>query len=598
MLMNRVKKYENKEKITNAKQTMTKNVNSLDKIGPAQSIQVKVLLPIIAIFMFFLFYAVFDFYKLQTTKEAVVQMKEESMQAINISVAMEKDLLNVQRLFPEAAVTMDTNVFQSLDDADADFKTQVENMRLLYPEKTTEYDALLRGYGKMYDAGRSFMFTITSTSTTDKVTESCNNFIELSNSLGETVQGYVDTANNQISTSQGNIDQNVRFLKVWMIIGIIIIAVVTVFATFYVRQMVVNRIKRVIQGIVRVSKKDLTAKKLAINGKDEIGQLAAVSNELHDVLIKIVSELNGTSGNLDASAENMNQRISRISIAMDEVSHAITEIASNTTDQTLSIEQTSEKLNELKDVIDKNDETSKKLSFSSGMIQTVSEEGQQVIVKLQNASDASEQAISYIFNNIKMISESTEKIGRASGIIDGIASQTNLLSLNASIEAARAGENGKGFAVVAEEIRKLSEESSDSVKEINAMIANLQENVVKANQQSNIVKEVMLTQTIGVSDTREKFGTITESLDEMNDRINNLSDMSKTMYTNCDSVIELMNNLTDIASQNAAAAEQTSASSQEIAATMEAIAVGSDEVKSMAQKISYDIKDFKLAEDE
>lgn len=595
--MKRVGKSKDKENITISKQKMTKNVNSLDKIKPVHSIQVKVLLPIIAIFMFFLIYAAYNFLKLQTTKEAVVQMKEESMQAINISVAMEKDLLNVQRLFPEAAVTMDLNVFQALDDADADFKAEVENMRLLYPENSVEYDELLRGYGKMYDAGRSFMFTITSTSTTDKVTESCNKFIELSNSLGETVQGYVDTANNQIATSQGNIEQNVRFLKVWMIIGLIIIAGVTVFASFYVRQMVVNRIKRVIQGIVRVSEKDLTAKKIAIDGKDEIGQLATVSNELHDVLIKIVSELNSTSGNLDASAENMNQRISRISLAMDEVSNAITEIASNTTEQTQSIDQTSEKLNELKVVIDKSDETSKKLSSSSDMIHTVSEEGQQVISKLQNASDASEKAISYIFKNIEMISESTEKIGRASGIIDGIASQTNLLSLNASIEAARAGENGKGFSVVAEEIRKLSEESSNSVKEINAMIENLQENVIKANQQSDIVKEAMLTQTLGVSDTREKFGTITESLDGINDRINNLSDISKTMNINCDSVIELMKNLMDIASQNAAATEQTSASSQEVAATMEAIAVGSDEVKSMAQKINDQIKDFKLAEE-
>ena len=193
--MERLKRYLIKGKKTKSRQ----KIDSKDKINSVQSIQVKVLLPIITIFIFFLIYAAYNYLKLEVTKEAVVQMKEESMQAINISVAMEKDLLNVQRLFPEAAVTMDLNVFQSLDAADADFKAQLENMRMLYPEKSTEYDELLRGYGKMYDAGRSFMFTITSTSTTDKVAESCNKFIELSNALEERVQGYVDTANNQIA---------------------------------------------------------------------------------------------------------------------------------------------------------------------------------------------------------------------------------------------------------------------------------------------------------------------------------------------------------------------------------------------------------------
>ncbi len=591
--MERLKGYRFKGKKTKSKQ----RIDLKDKINPIQSIQVKVLFPIIAIFIFFLIYAGYNYLKLQVTKEAVVQMKEESMKAINISVAMEKDLLNVQKLFPEAAVTMDLNVFQSLDSADEDFKAQLENMRILYPDKSSEYDDLLRGYAKMYDAGRSFMFTITSTSTTDKVAESCNKFIELSNALEERVQSYVNTANDQIAKSQENIDRNVRFLKIWMIIGLIIIAGVTVFASFYARKMVVNRIKIVMQRIMKVSEKDLTAQEIVIDGKDEIGQLGIVSNELQNVLIKIVGELNHTSGNLDTSAENMSQRISRISMAMDEVSHAITEIASNTTEQTMGINQTSEKLNELKDVIDKNNEISKILSTSSSTIQSVSEEGQQVIGKLQDASTASEQAINYIFTNIEMISNSTDKIGRASGIIDGIASQTNLLSLNASIEAARAGEQGKGFAVVAEEIRKLSEESSGSVREINTMIENLQENVTKANQQSDIVKEAMLAQSHGVADTSEKFEMIIKSLDEINGSINSLSDIIKTLNIDCDSVVKLMKNLTDIASQNAAATEQTSASSQEVAATMDAIAIESDEVKSMAQKINYSIKDFKLAED-
>ena len=224
----------------------------------------------------------------------------------------------------------------------------------------------------------------------------------------------------------------------------------------------------------------------------------------------------------------------------------------------------------------------------------MSTEGQKVIGDLEKTSADTNVAIDQIFECITGISTSAEKISNASDMIADIASQTNLLSLNASIEAARAGETGRGFAVVAEEIRKLSEQSAQSLEVINQMIEGLQNNVKLANKQSDIVKTVMEEQSNGVAMTKNKFLAITDSLDSINLGILNLSDISIRMNDNCESVKNLMSELTEIAVANSDATSQTCASSEEITATMDSIASHSRNVKEQAQQLNNNIKDFKV----
>ena len=230
------------------RQTKEKKVRS--------SVQLKILLPMAIIFIFFLVYAVIDYSLLDEANDSVTQMKEESLEAINISQKMERALLNVQSLFPEAAVTMDTERFEELDKADIEFKAQVERMKALYPDNEAEYNDLLKLYSKMYDAGRSFMFTITSTTTTEEVTESCRKFVEISEVMQEVIQQYVEEAQAQINISHAMVSNDVYILKWLVVIEIMLIAFVTIVSITYTRAAIVTRIKKVNKQIVKLSEKD------------------------------------------------------------------------------------------------------------------------------------------------------------------------------------------------------------------------------------------------------------------------------------------------------------------------------------------------------
>ncbi len=569
-----------------AQQTKEKKVRS--------SVQIKILLPMVIIFIFFLVYAVIDYSLLDEANDSVTQMKEESLEAINISQKMERALLNVQSLFPEAAVTMDTERFEELDKADIEFKAQVERMKALYPDNEAEYNDLLKLYSKMYDAGRSFMFTITSTATTEEVTQSCRKFLEISEVMQEVIQQYVEEAQAQINISHAMVSNDVYILKWLVVIEIMLIAFVTIISITYTRVAIVTRIQKVNKKIVKLSEKDLTTENIVVKGSDEVSQLAQESNVLQHTLTKIVTELGASSNELDVAAANMDEEINQISEALETVATSMYEITTNTEKQTQSISCAAEELEKLMVIATESDNVSKDLSASSKEINVMSTEGQKVIGDLEKTSADTNVAIDQIFECITGISTSAEKISNASDMIADIASQTNLLSLNASIEAARAGETGRGFAVVAEEIRKLSEQSAQSLEVINQMIEGLQNNVKLANKQSDIVKTVMEEQSNGVAMTKNKFLAITDSLDSINLGILNLSDISIRMNDNCESVKNLMSELTEIAAANSDATSQTCASSEEITATMDSIASHSRNVKEQAQQLNNNIKDFKV----
>ena len=188
--------------------------------------------------------------------------------------------------------------------------------------------------------------------------------------------------------------------------------------------------------------------------------------------------------------------------------------------------------------------------------------------------------------------ESALKIKEATDMITDIAEETNLLSLNASIEAARAGEQGRGFAVVAAQIQRLAEQSNESARQIDEIIHSLIADSEKAVNTMEDVKRVIEKQNENVINTENAFLGVKEGIDKSMGNINEIAEKTKQLDESRIKVVDVVQNLTAIAQENAASTEETSASASEVGTIVEDIANNAKQLNTIAGEMEESIKMF------
>lgn len=401
------------------------------------------------------------------------------------------------------------------------------------------------------------------------------------------IEAYSVYSTNHMETK---LDANNNIATSIIAIVIIMIVLISIYNMNYIRK----NINMLTKDMDALAKNNLTIEPFIVNSKDELGILSRSTNTLLVSLKEIITLLNTSAVELTDSSDQMNYSSNEITKVIEEIAYAVNDIAQTISEQASSTEQVSNEILSLEKVMDESNQSAMSLADASEQINGISHEGMEVVNELSEITKQNQESFDIIFSIIEKINESTIRIGSASKLISDIAEQTNLLSLNASIEAARAGEAGKGFSVVAEEIRKLSEESSNSSNVIDHMLKELQDNVRYADQQSELVKKAVENQVGSVEETKSKYVAIVDTIKNINKEINSLDTISGKMGQSCSNVVKIIAALSIMAQDNAAATEQTSASTEEILATMISITNGSDSVRKQAQELNDIIQNFKL----
>jgi methyl-accepting chemotaxis protein len=328
------------------------------------------------------------------------------------------------------------------------------------------------------------------------------------------------------------------------------------------------------------------------DNKDELGTIALSLLKLKDNFAQLIKDTSKVSESVEDSSRRLSDTSRQSAIASEEISKTVEDIARGAGEQAVDVEKGSYVANELGEIIRGDLKDKVEIVEKIEELQRLKDEGEITMGQLRVKSFEGNEAMDVISKLIEETNERAEKITAATQIIDSISEQTNLLALNAAIEAARAGEAGKGFAVVAEEIRKLAEQSSHSVKEIDGVVKNLQSNSREAVDTMDNVVIAMKEQSLQVEDTQDKFEGIAVKIEEIKGIIDKSTESVKYMDLKKNELLEVMETLSAISEENAAATQEVSASTEEQSASVQEVACASEELSALAVRLRELVNKF------
>jgi methyl-accepting chemotaxis protein len=400
-----------------------------------------------------------------------------------------------------------------------------------------------------------------------------------------------------VSADYDDVFANIKSSRNKVIVAIIIIVVLVLVVGSFFAYMIIKPINEAADITRKVADMDFTSdgslEKLSYR-KDETGRMGKALIELRDSLIQVVEDIKEKSNQVMAAAESLDTDASETATTIEQVERAVNEIADGATSQADETQKATEHVIQMGNMVqDTNDEVNNLLTFAQEM-QECTSQARDILKELEQINQRAGENIDVIAEQTNTTNAAAQKISEATHLITSIAEETNLLALNASIEAARAGEQGKGFGVVATEIQKLAEQTNQSAVKIEEIVDELLADSEKAVETMYEVKEIGRVQSDYVEQTQSAFTQVANGVDQSISGINRISEKTRLMDEARTNVVDIVQNLTAIAEQNAAGTEETSASATEVSAIVEDITGKSGAMKNIARELDEGMNIFKI----
>lgn len=257
-------------------------------------------------------------------------------------------------------------------------------------------------------------------------------------------------------------------------------------------------------------------------------------------LLEKIQLTENSLGEMIRSVQNSSEQVSS---GAAQLAASAQGLAEGATEQATAVEQLVGSVEEVAAHVEENTKSTER----------VHDKAKEVAIKADNSSDKMKELVAAMGH----ISDTTNDIQAVIGKIESIASQTNLLSLNASIEAARAGEAGRGFAVVAEQIKGLAEESASSAEETRVML-------------TNSLNQVEIGSRVA-DETSQYMGEMIEQLDQVVMEVAKIRDVSEKQAKSVEQISDAAEQVNSVVQSNSAASEEVSATSQELSASADGL---------------------------
>lgn len=335
------------------------------------------------------------------------------------------------------------------------------------------------------------------------------------------------------------------------------------------------------------------AKKL-LKKRDETGVMANAVAVLRQELIEIINDIKGQSRELYNASEQLDEDAKNTTVTMEQVESAVGDIALGATNQATETQAATENVIVMGNMIEETSGDVSTLKATADGMKDISKDAQNLLSELMQENERTRESIDEIYRQTNITNESALKIKEATALITAIAEETNLLSLNASIEAARAGEQGRGFAVVASQIQKLAEQSSESAQKIEHITTELISDSSVAVETMQVVKDNMDAQSTKMVQTDKMFETFNSGVISSINAVDGIATKTGKLDVSRVNVVDVVQNLSAIAEENAASSEESSASVTQVTEIVTDISENANKLKAVAVKLEELVQIFKL----
>ena len=383
---------------------------------------------------------------------------------------------------------------------------------------------------------------------------------------------------------------DIKSLNFWFVtISSIIAIVIAVFIAGGLSIAIINLMKSINQA----SKGDLTTK-FDTKRKDEFRALGNGMTDMLSSIRKLIGDVQLVGTKVNVSADSLSLTSEELLTATKGISSTIDEIEKGVVQQAHDTEKCLLGMAGLSEQVDEVSNNTVEIEKIAEETITVTNEGIVIMDELNMKSKATSDITQNIILRIQEFEKQSKNIAGFVSIINEIAAQTNLLSLNASIEAARAGEAGKGFAVVADEIRKLADQSLQAANQIQKTVKDITKQTKDTIDTAKEAEDIVGSQTIALNSSIEIFNSINGHVNNLVNNLNNISEGIKNIESAKEDSIDAIQDISAVSEETAAATEEVSATALNQINSVEMMRNAAVELADNARVLEDAIKAFTI----